>query len=753
MTWQSQWLLKWFVPTFTSILVGGVLLGTIFWSAAQVDEVAALRQKDLVTLIVSQIQSGVAHDQESVTVWDDAVIKTRERDLDWMETNLGQWMNTYFGHDAAVVLSVEGSLIYQFIAESDSAPSSEDVLEAYLPLAKRLRQRLAIGDEDGVSDRVLSIGESDLTYVGSRPAVVSVKPITSDTGEIKQRAGEENLHVALRFLDGDFPRTIGDEYQFAELQFTIGGSPDKEHSQVALISKSGQGIGYFNWHPFQPGARVLRATLPVIGVSVLGIFIAASFAGHAIWRRSVRLDSNRQEFRHLALHDSLTGLANRAYFNSELADRLERVLPEEALSVLFIDLDRFKAVNDTFGHPVGDKLICLVAQRMSVLLPDSLIARIGGDEFTILIEGTCSEEVGGIADSIVKCLREPFSIDGVQVSIGASVGAAIGQGKADPIELTRQADIALYHAKSAGRNTYALFGDHMDELLRTRRKLEHDLREALTTGTQIEVFYQPIYCGDSSEPCSLEALSRWNHPQLGSISPDVFIPLAEEIGVIHMIGAFVIEDACSLIADLPSIGVAVNASAVEIGSPGYPLRVLSTLAKRGIEPARLEIEITESLAISGEEQTERNIAMLRAAGVRFAIDDFGTGYSSFSRVQSVTVDRLKIDKSFIRAIHDGRSRALVEAIINMARAQGLNTTAEGVETEEQRDALKSLGCDNVQGFLMSRPITRGEVMSLMVAQEDKIDRASGVRQLPSGPNERDAEANVSSRGQSAAPTG
>jgi EAL domain-containing protein (putative c-di-GMP-specific phosphodiesterase class I) len=220
----------------------------------------------------------------------------------------------------------------------------------------------------------------------------------------------------------------------------------------------------------------------------------------------------------------------------------------------------------------------------------------------------------------------------------------------------------------------------------------------------------------------LEALCRWRHPELGSIAPDVFIPLAEEIGVIQKIGAIVLEDACSLIALLPSISVAVNASAAELSSPGYPLRVLSVLAKWGIEPTRLEIEITESLAINGEENAERNIMMLRAAGVRFAIDDFGTGYSSFSRVQNVTVDRLKIDKSFIGGIREGRNSAIVEAIINMARAQGLRTTAEGVETNEQRDALKSLGCDNIQGFLMSRPIGRGEVMALLGAGEAKSDR-------------------------------
>ncbi len=708
---QSQWFLKWLLPTIASALVGSLLLGTLYWAAARADQVAAERQKDLVTLIVSKMQSSVAHDQESATVWDDAVVKTKAGDLDWLATNLGHWMHTYFGHDAAVVLSADGLIIYQFIAESENAPSAEDLRESYLPLARRLRERLSAGEE-AVSDTALSIGQSDLTYVGKRPAIVSVKPITSDTGEIEQRAGEENLHVAVRFLDSDFLAEIGNEYQFAEMQFTVDNPHDKSHSQIPLKSASGQLIGFFNWHPFEPGSSVLYATLPVIGLSVLSIFVAASLSGRAIWKRSARLALSRQQLQHLALHDSLTGLANRAHFERELASRLESALPQAKHGVLFVDLDRFKAVNDTYGHPTGDKLISLVALRLLDLLPNALIGRIGGDEFTVLLDRSEAQEAGSLAESIVKRLREPFDIDGAHVVVGASVGVALATGTLDAVELIRRADIALYHAKAAGRNTYAIFGEHMDDLLRKRRRLEHDLRAALKGKTQFEIFYQPVYPANSDLPCSLEALSRWRHPELGLIPPDVFIPIAEEIGAIHEIGALVLEDACDMLAALPLIDIAINASAIEMASPGYPLRVLSTLAKWGVEPNRLEIEITESLAVSGEEQTTRNVTMLREARVRLAIDDFGTGHSSFSRVQSMIVDRIKIDKSFIHNISQDRTRAVVDAIITMARAQGLDTTAEGVETNEQRNAVISLGCDNVQGFLLSRPISRGQVLAL-----------------------------------------
>ncbi len=704
-----QWVLKWILPAATSIIIGCVLLITLHWAAANTDIVAQARQRDLVRLIVSKMQVSVAHDQESATVWDDAVRKTSARDLGWLRSNLGDWMHTYFGHDAAIVLSADHSPIYEFIAPSSSL-SSDDLRVAYMPLADVLQKRLAASDTEGVTDRVLSIGESDLAYVGRRPAIVSAKPIVSDSGDIEQQPGEQNLHVAVRFLDESFVSEIGKEYQFTDMQFAEDAPTDAEQSFVPLTARSGAAIGYFTWRPFRPGASVMKATLPAVGIAAFAIFLAASVCGHAIWRRSVRLASSREELQHLASRDPLTGLSNRAHFSNGLAARLGAASHNQSHCVLFIDLDRFKAVNDTFGHATGDKLILLVAQRMNEIMPGALIGRIGGDEFTVLLE-EADDQVAAACAQIVQRLREPFEINGAHIVIGASVGAAVAAGPADPSELTRQADIALYHAKAAGRNTFAIFGGHMDELLRRRRKLEHDLRLALEKRSQVEAFFQPVYSAEHKTLSSMEALARWKHPEEGFIAPDVFIPIAEEIGLIQEVGAIVLEDACSVMADLPSISMAINASALELCSDGYPVRVLSRLAKWNIDPKRLEIEITESLALGGEGNSDRNITVLRNAGVRIAIDDFGTGYSSFSRVQNLMVDRIKIDKSFIDAVQ-GESKPLIEAMIKMARAKGLKTTAEGVETVEQSDALVALGCDSLQGFLISRPLTRAAVIDL-----------------------------------------
>ena len=300
----------------------------------------------------------------------------------------------------------------------------------------------------------------------------------------------------------------------------------------------------------------------------------------------------------------------------------------------------------------------------------------------------------------------PFEIDDAHVVIGASVGVAMSKGPCDPIELTRQADIALYHAKAAGRNTYAMFGNHMDELLRKRRVLEQDLREAVALRSPIEVFYQPVFSADGSGPISMEALARWNHPSRGYVSPDAFIPLAEETGLIHEIGAIVVAEACSVLAELPGIAMSINASSLELESASYPLRILTALAKWNLRPDRLEIELTESVAVADSVQLGRSIKILREAGVKIAIDDFGTGYSTFSRLQNFEIDRIKIDKSFIDEMDRSTSKALVAAMIDMAQAKGLKITAEGVETAAQQDALRTLGCDHLQGFHLSRPLTR-----------------------------------------------
>ncbi|CAD7035229.1 bifunctional diguanylate cyclase/phosphodiesterase [Pseudorhizobium endolithicum] len=661
---------------------------------------------------MSKLQIGIAHDQESATVWDDAVVKTREADHEWMEVNLGSWMNSYFQHDALVVIDSENQPIYHFIAGGDGL-SLNKLRQAYQPQVARLRERLTSGDETGVTDQVLTIGESDLIILEGRPAVVSAKPIVSDTGDIEQEPGQEHIHVAFRFLDGSFTDVTAKEYQLDHLHFSWQPPEDGEYAAAELHSRNGNVIGYFLWTPFQPGRSVFYATLPSTGIAIVGVFVSLGVFSLVLQRRSVRLEASHAQLRHLAHHDPLTGLLNRVGFSDAAIAELDASNPDEPSSILFIDLDRFKEVNDTFGHPVGDELITAVAVRLRHALPGAVIGRIGGDEFTALLPGATGERAAGAAEQVIRDLSEPFELQGNRVKIGASVGVAVCDDATEFPEASRKADIALYHAKAAGRGRFAIFGKHMDDLLQGRRKMERELRAAIDKKVQIETVYQPVYAADTGALNGVEALARWRHPKQGVISPDVFVPLAEELGIISELGRIVLEQACEALGPYQDLTISINASPLELSSDAYPLHVLSTLAKFGVDPDRLEIEITESLQLEEKSQAAVAIATLRAAGVSFALDDFGAGYSSFGRLQNLHVDRIKIDKSFIDALSPGDSSAVVQAIISMARAKGLQTTAEGVETLEQKMVLQSLGCDALQGFLLSRPISRVELHAML----------------------------------------
>jgi diguanylate cyclase (GGDEF)-like protein len=404
-------------------------------------------------------------------------------------------------------------------------------------------------------------------------------------------------------------------------------------------------------------------------------------------------------------------LPNRALFE----DRLERALaatrrhPEDLLALLYLDLDRFKKVNDTLGHPAGDELLCEVAKRLTEVVRGSdTVARLGGDEFAILHTQLGSErDISALCERIIQAISAPFDLIGSQVFVGISIGVARSDCDGfDRTELSRKADIALYGAKAEGRGRFAIFAEEMDTTIQIRRTMEGDLRSALAAGDQLKVCYQPKYDAASKSIVGIEALVRWRHPKRGLLSPTTFVPIAEETGLIEPIGEWVLEKACAAAVEWPSQTISVNVSAVQLRNPFFAHRVLQILGKTELDPARLELEITETSFMESIESCIPNLKMLRAVGIRVALDDFGTGYSSFAHLRSFDVDRIKIDKSFTLAIdNSGDSNAIIKAIVDLAHSTGIQITAEGVETTHQSQFLSAVGCDELQGFLMSRPLS------------------------------------------------
>jgi diguanylate cyclase (GGDEF)-like protein/PAS domain S-box-containing protein len=422
----------------------------------------------------------------------------------------------------------------------------------------------------------------------------------------------------------------------------------------------------------------------------------------------------RDELARLANFDALTGLANRHQFSSEL-NRLahDPATPHRPCALLFLDLDNFKNINDSLGHAVGDQLLRRVGARLkSCLVEGDMLVRLGGDEFALLSWHYATHEaVAALAERLLVLLAEPCKLDDAMVEVRASIGLALApRDGRDPQALLQCADLALYAAKAAGRNTYRFFDQQMAESARARVRLQHELGQALTAN-QFVLYYQPQLKLDTGEVVGFEALVRWQHSERGLIGPGEFIAVAEETGQIVPLGNWVLMEACRTAAQWPShLRVAVNLSAVQFRSSAVFDLVDEALAGSGLAPERLELEITESALIEDHDGAQATLVALRSRGVRVALDDFGTGYSSLAYLKRFPMDKLKIDGMFVRSLgSDQDAQAVVTAIISLAKALRLDTTAEGIETPEQLAMLRALGCDDIQGFLISRPMPGNQV--------------------------------------------
>jgi diguanylate cyclase (GGDEF)-like protein len=428
------------------------------------------------------------------------------------------------------------------------------------------------------------------------------------------------------------------------------------------------------------------------------------------------IEERERQIIHVGLHDGLTGLPNRTLFTEQLANVLMRRQDGEQVLVAYVDLDDFKMVNDTLGHPAGDTLLRMVAEHLKQDLPDALIARLGGDEFAVLIDGISEKaSLGNLADRLQACFNRPLAINGQAASSSASIGIALAPGDGDDgITLMKNADLALYRAKHEGKATYHFFEPALDEAARQRRQLELDLRAAIMDGG-FELNFQPLYSLAEKRLTGFEALIRWNHPKRGQVSPGEFIPLAEETGLIVPIGEWVLREACHQASSWPAdVSVAVNVSPKQFAATGIASIVLSALSGSGLPANRLELEITESVFIADVDATLSTLHSLRNLGVKIALDDFGTGYSSLSYLRSFPFDKVKIDKSFVEDLGTtGSGHAVIRAITTLAAALGMETLAEGVEDQTQFEVLAREGCHIIQGYLFSRPVPAGAVAGLL----------------------------------------
>ncbi len=527
--------------------------------------------------------------------------------------------------------------------------------------------------------------------------------------KIYQRLGEYNLALshleAFKRLDDDGLELaastnnalIGAQFDIANQRTRIAKLEAQKVQRELVLARS------------QTRIRGLTQYAVVGSFAAISIIIGMLFAAAASRRRRREVSAANVQLTHAANHDLLTGLANRFRFR-KLVEEALKVADEQQqrCALLLIDLDRFKWVNDTMGHNAGDELLCQIANSLRNIAGDhSYAVRLGGDEFAIVVPDAPDDEaLFALADSIIERLSQPHDIEGANITVGATVGIAVGPVDGDCVtDLTRNADLALYNGKAAGRSRAIRFNQAMEEVVDERRAIEKDLREALEKG-QLSLAYQSIVDARSEVIVGYEALLRWKHPVRGNISPAVFIPIAEEAGLINEIGNWVLHTACNEAQKWPDyMRVAVNLSSLQVEGQGLVACLINALASSGLPPSRLELEVTESVFLREENKTDETLARIRAVGVSLVLDDFGTGYSSLGYLRRASFSTIKIDRGFVKSASKGSkdSNAIIRAIVSMANDLGMKTTAEGIELSQEVALMRELGCSQLQGYLFSLP--------------------------------------------------
>jgi len=701
-------------PTTVIMILLAALIGAVLqFSTSATDAIAFARQNQRVHVAIEESVRRVRIDQEASTYWDDALVRTRHvpLDLEWIDNNLGVWFHTYYHIDEVYLLDARDRPIYA-MQNGRRVPlaSFGHVAGPALRLAHDLRATLAKKRLTGSDVGERTVGASAMAIVDGRPAFVSLKPFLSETGNIRQPRGSEYFHLAVRYLDRSFLSNMSEAYSIDGPRFST--SPVAAAS-YPLLDPAGRTLGYISWTPFEPGKQVAERVVPVLSVALLVVGVLIGLLLLRIRRSRTELEASRADAEQLAFHDTLTGLPNRALFEDRLKLALSR--REARIALLLLDLDRFKHVNDTLGHPAGDALICQFGERLTSLTRSSdTIARLGGDEFAIIVEGAMLADVERLAMRILEVVKLPFEICGAQAHVGASIGMAVAAGQGtNPLELVRKADIALYAAKDGGRNAYVLFSPEMDERVKLRRTVEQDLRHAVNTGSGLVLHYQPQVSRDGAI-VGVEALLRWKHPERGLIPPSEFVPIAEETGLMVPLGEWVLREACRASRRWPDLFMAVNLSPVQFRAPDFIGTLMRIVRETRADPLKIQLEVTERVLLDDDDAAGPILEKLREAGFKIVLDDFGTGYSSLAYLRRFHVDKIKIDGSFVQHLADqSDSGIIVTAVLALGWAMGLTVAAEGVETAEQCNFLDRAGCKEMQGHYFSPAVSGDRIARLL----------------------------------------
>jgi diguanylate cyclase (GGDEF)-like protein len=668
--------------------------------------------------------------------WDAAIDKLDNKfDPAWADFNLGNYLYTFNGFSHVFVID---SASTPFYAATQGERAGLGSYDPFRPVVDQLVPRLRVAEvkrgpikpRPGKNNIMIPpIQANAFAKVGGQFYVVTATLVQPDFGKKLPKGLRAPITVAAKPVDVAMLNAFADRYLLEGIVLTRPDFKSDERQQVALRGLDGTPLAALSWLPAKPGTLLReRLQTPLL----IGVLLMMLLAVSVVRRGSImvqELIASEQKSKHLAYHDLLTQLPNRALLFERLRALLAQRGPGKTpLAVICVDLDRFKEVNDTLGHHAGDLLIQAVAARLHEACPQAeLIARLGGDEFVILHEMTGDDVLEVLPARVIASVSERVGTEYGWLEVGCSLGVAvIDNPGVEPSEALRWADIALYRSKESGRNRMTRFEPEMDEVLRSRLSLEADLRHAVQHGS-LHMVYQP-QVNRGGVITGVEALLRWNHPERGAVPPGVFVPLAEETGVILALGEFVLRRVFSETHGWQQARVAINISAVQLRTPGFAALVMRLAAEAGIDPARYEIELTETALLGSDPHIAGNVEALKRLGFSIALDDFGTGYSSLSVLQRFAVDRIKIDRSFVNALESaGETGALVDSMLKLARAMNLSVIAEGVETEAQKQRLVKYGCKYFQGHLTGYPLLADEMAQLLGEAIPPRRLAAGAR--------------------------
>jgi diguanylate cyclase (GGDEF)-like protein len=721
--------------TFFGVLLLAVI-GFAGWSA---NNTATDQERVLVENALNQSIAEDLDGLKSVAWWDDAVTKITDDaiDLNFANDEFGIFLTETYGQDETYILNGKDQPIWGYKdgeqAQADAYDEKRAVLSA---VVQEVRQG---SGASGLKARPDEFGRAQTTYkilsravksarwaghivsVDGKPAVVAAITIVPNV-DMSLLTEPPKVLVSISYINDVFVAKIARTLLLPDLQLTPRKVTTAGVLSEPFIGDDGTKIGYLSWTTRRPGQVLLTVILPLVACGVLATGILSSNMFRRLKRASDELTHREARSRHAAKHDALSGLPNRQRMVEEVDAQIGApnfgAGGERAIAA-YLDIDRFKDINDTLGHETGDKLIKAVAKRLSARLrANDFLARFGGDEFAILCVSSEADADTRLAARIASAFAEPFAIDGQTIRVTASVGIAKApeHGRSSD-ELMRHADIALYEAKAQGRDRAMTFSAEMAKQVETRRAIEVDLRTAIER-EELRVHYQPIISCRTGAIVAAEALLRWRHPLRGEISPATFIPIAEIAGLMPDLGTWMLERVIKDSKMWPDIELAVNLSPVQFNQTDLKSILHRLTTENEVAPSRFVLEITEGVLLEATEQTKATLQGLQELGFKTALDDFGTGYSSLSYLCNFKFDKIKIDRSFVTNVSNA-ARTIVQSVASLGRGLGMQIVAEGVETEYEAVMMAHFGCTELQGYFFSKPIPAQQLTTLLEKFEPK----------------------------------